>query len=92
MSAAALAEAIPVPASEPPPLFAHAGGDIDVSFEFFPPKTDQVKANPHPWESTSLIRACLLLAGVRESGVAYRAHGRAEPACYQCNLGCWWDD
>lgn len=32
--------AVPLPAAEPPPLFAHARGDIDVSFEFFPPKTE----------------------------------------------------
>ncbi|WP_205479016.1 methylenetetrahydrofolate reductase [NAD(P)H] [Sphingomonas arenae] len=37
MSPAALA---PVPPPEPAPLFAHTCGDIGVSFEFFPPKTD----------------------------------------------------
>lgn len=37
MSPAALA---PLPPAEPAPLFAHTCGDIGVSFEFFPPKTD----------------------------------------------------
>jgi methylenetetrahydrofolate reductase (NADPH) len=31
-----------VPHVEPEPLFAAAKGDIDVSFEFFPPKTDKM--------------------------------------------------
>jgi methylenetetrahydrofolate reductase (NADPH) len=37
MSRAALA---PVPELERPPLFAHARGDIAVSFEFFPPRSE----------------------------------------------------
>jgi methylenetetrahydrofolate reductase (NADPH) len=32
----------PVPSSEPAPLFAAAKGDIDVSFEFFPPKSEKM--------------------------------------------------
>ena len=33
---------VAVPSSEPAPLFAAAKGDIAVSFEFFPPKTDKM--------------------------------------------------
>ena len=33
---------VPVPSPEPAPLFAAAKGDIDVSFEFFPPKSEKM--------------------------------------------------
>jgi methylenetetrahydrofolate reductase (NADPH) len=49
---AALA-AVPVPPSEPAPLFAHARGDIAVSFEFFPPKTDPM--NETLWRSIQML-------------------------------------
>ena len=52
MSAPAFAP-VPVPATEPPPLFAHARGDIDVSFEFFPPKTDPM--NETLWRSIQML-------------------------------------
>ena len=52
MSAPALAT-VPVPATEPPPLFAHARCDIDVSFEFFPPKTDPM--NETLWRSIQML-------------------------------------
>jgi methylenetetrahydrofolate reductase (NADPH) len=35
------------------PLFAEAGGDIDVSFEFFPPKTEKMEAAL--WESVRTL-------------------------------------
>ena len=35
------------------PLFAEAGGDIDVSFEFFPPKTEKMEATL--WESVKTL-------------------------------------
>ena len=44
---------VPFPAAEPPPLFAHARGDIDVSFEFFPPKTDPM--NETLWRSIQML-------------------------------------
>ena len=43
----------PVPAAEPPPLFAHARGDIAVSFEFFPPKSDRMAQTL--WESIETL-------------------------------------
>ena len=52
MSRVALAP-VPLPASEPPPLFAHARGDIDVSFEFFPPKSDVM--NETLWRSIEML-------------------------------------
>ena len=36
-----------------PPLFADAAGDIDVSFEFFPPKTERMEAQL--WESIETL-------------------------------------
>jgi methylenetetrahydrofolate reductase (NADPH) len=45
--------AVPLPAAEPPPLFAHARGDIGVSFEFFPPKTDAM--NETLWRSIQML-------------------------------------
>jgi methylenetetrahydrofolate reductase (NADPH) len=44
---------VPFPAAEPPPLFAHARGDIAVSFEFFPPKTDPM--NDTLWRSIQML-------------------------------------
>ncbi|GAA3995795.1 methylenetetrahydrofolate reductase [Sphingomonas humi] len=44
---------VPFPASEPAPLFAHARGDIGVSFEFFPPKTDPM--NETLWRSIQML-------------------------------------
>ncbi len=44
---------VPVPTAEPPPLFAHACGDIDVSFEFFPPKTDAMSETL--WRSIQML-------------------------------------
>jgi methylenetetrahydrofolate reductase (NADPH) len=44
---------VPLPAAEPPPLFAHARGDIDVSFEFFPPKTEAM--NETLWRSVQML-------------------------------------
>lgn len=49
MSSAAIA----VPANQPEPLFAHARGDIAVSFEFFPPKTDAM--NETLWRSIQML-------------------------------------
>jgi methylenetetrahydrofolate reductase (NADPH) len=51
MSSAALS--VPVPPAEPAPLFAHARGDISVSFEFFPPKTDPM--NEALWRSIEML-------------------------------------
>jgi methylenetetrahydrofolate reductase (NADPH) len=45
--------AVPVPPAEPAPLFAHARGDIAVSFEFFPPKTDPM--NETLWRSIQML-------------------------------------
>lgn len=45
---------VPVPDCEPPPLFAHARGDIGVSFEFFPPKTDPM--NETLWRSIQMLQ------------------------------------
>lgn len=50
MSQPALA---PVPLPEPAPLFAHARGDIDVSFEFFPPKTEKMAETL--WSSIEML-------------------------------------
>ena len=44
---------VQLPANDPPPLFAHARGDIDVSFEFFPPKTDGM--NETLWRSIQML-------------------------------------
>nr|WP_314446842.1 methylenetetrahydrofolate reductase [NAD(P)H] [uncultured Sphingomonas sp.] len=44
---------VPLPAAEPPPLFAHTCGDIDVSFEFFPPKSDPM--NETLWRSIQML-------------------------------------
>ena len=43
----------PVPAADPAPLFAHARGDISVSFEFFPPKTDAMAETL--WQSIEML-------------------------------------
>jgi methylenetetrahydrofolate reductase (NADPH) len=43
----------PLPAIEPVPLFANTRGDIDVSFEFFPPKTDAM--NETLWRSIEML-------------------------------------
>lgn len=50
--AAALAT-VPLPVAEPAPLFAHARGDIAVSFEFFPPKTEAM--NETLWRSIQML-------------------------------------
>ena len=50
MTRAALA---PVPPAEPAPLFAHTRGDIDVSFEFFPPKTEAMAETL--WRSVEML-------------------------------------
>jgi methylenetetrahydrofolate reductase (NADPH) len=50
---AAALKSIPFPASEPAPLFAHARGDIAVSFEFFPPKTEGM--NETLWRSVQML-------------------------------------
>ena len=52
-AAASTATVAPFPAAEPPPLFAHARGDIAVSFEFFPPKTDAM--NETLWRSIQML-------------------------------------
>ncbi|GAA4028057.1 methylenetetrahydrofolate reductase [NAD(P)H] [Sphingomonas rosea] len=44
---------VPVPPTEPAPLFAHARGDIDVSFEFFPPKSEGM--NETLWRSIQML-------------------------------------
>ncbi len=36
-----------------PPLFADVAGDIDVSFEFFPPKTEKMEETL--WESVETL-------------------------------------
>lgn len=66
MSPAALA---PVPPPEPAPLFAHTCGDIGVSFEFFPPKTDPM--------AETLWRSIEMLAPLRPRfvSVTYGAGG-----------------
>ena len=43
----------PVPPPEPAPLFAHTCGDIDVSFEFFPPKTEAMAETL--WRSIEML-------------------------------------
>jgi len=50
---AAAAAVVPFPATEPAPLFAHARGDIQVSFEFFPPKSDAM--NETLWRSIQML-------------------------------------
>jgi methylenetetrahydrofolate reductase (NADPH) len=52
-ASAALAGAIPFPVTEPAPLFAHARGDIAVSFEFFPPKSESM--NETLWRSIQML-------------------------------------
>src|SRR5688500_20338643 len=41
------------PALSRSPLFEHAAGDIEVSFEFFPPKTEKMEATL--WESIETL-------------------------------------
>lgn len=53
MSRFAAAAVVPLPPAEPAPLFAHARGDIDVSFEFFPPKTEGM--NETLWRSIEML-------------------------------------
>src|SRR5687767_3737766 len=44
------------PLAEAPPLFAGLAGDISVSFEFFPPKTDV--ASHQLWAAIDSLAAC----------------------------------
>jgi methylenetetrahydrofolate reductase (NADPH) len=69
--------AVPVPASEPPPLFAHTSGDIDVSFEFFPPKTDPM--NETLWRSIQMLAPL----GPRFVSVTYGAGGSTRERTHQ---------
>ena len=43
----------PVPPAEPAPLFAHTRGDIDVSFEIFPPRTEAMAETL--WRSIEML-------------------------------------
>jgi methylenetetrahydrofolate reductase (NADPH) len=52
-----------------PPLFADLGGDIDVSFEFFPPKTEKMEETL--WESIQTLAPL----GPRFVSVTYGAGG-----------------
>jgi methylenetetrahydrofolate reductase (NADPH) len=52
-----------------PPLFADLGGDIDVSFEFFPPKTEKMEETL--WESVQTLAPL----GPRFVSVTYGAGG-----------------
>ncbi|GAA4011303.1 methylenetetrahydrofolate reductase [NAD(P)H] [Sphingomonas swuensis] len=76
MTRSALAS-VPLPAAEPPPLFAHARGDIDVSFEFFPPKTEAM--------SETLWRSIQMLAPPcpRFVSVTYGAGGSTRERTHQ---------
>ncbi len=66
-----------LPASDPPPLFAHARGDIDVSFEFFPPKTDAM--NETLWRSIQMLAPL----GPRFVSVTYGAGGSTRERTHQ---------
>lgn len=54
------------------------------TFEFFPPRTDQVRVvfpyYAHPSKSIS---------GVRESNSTYIATINSKPPCDKCNMGSW---
>jgi methylenetetrahydrofolate reductase (NADPH) len=69
--------AIPLPVAEPAPLFAHARGDIAVSFEFFPPKTEGM--------SETLWRSIQMLAPLspRFVSVTYGAGGSTRERTHQ---------
>jgi methylenetetrahydrofolate reductase (NADPH) len=69
--------AVPLPAAEPPPLFAHARGDIGVSFEFFPPKTDAM--NETLWRSIQMLAPL----GPRFVSVTYGAGGSTRERTHQ---------
>ncbi|MCJ7421686.1 methylenetetrahydrofolate reductase [NAD(P)H] [Sphingomicrobium astaxanthinifaciens] len=56
-------------ADAPPPLFARPDGDIDVSFEFFPPKSEQMNAKL--WSSIERLAPL----GPRFVSVTYGAGG-----------------
>jgi methylenetetrahydrofolate reductase (NADPH) len=71
------AVAAPVPAAEPPPLFAHARGDIAVSFEFFPPKTEAM--NETLWRSIQMLAPL----GPRFVSVTYGAGGSTRERTHQ---------
>ncbi|WP_204270800.1 methylenetetrahydrofolate reductase, partial [Escherichia coli] len=51
------------------PLFADVAGDIDMSFEFFPPKTEKMEETL--WESVETLRPL----GPRFVSVTYGAGG-----------------
>ena len=53
MTRSAAAAPTHLPVSKPAPLFAHARGDIDVSFEFFPPKSETM--NETLWRSIQML-------------------------------------
>ncbi len=65
------------------PLFAEARGDIEVSFEFFPPKSEKMaetlwKFDPDPRAAAAALR----LGHLRRRRLNARAHprdGRADP-------------
>ena len=65
------------PAVEPPPLFAHARGDIAVSFEFFPPKSDPM--NETLWRSVQMLAPL----GPRFVSVTYGAGGTTRERTHQ---------
>jgi methylenetetrahydrofolate reductase (NADPH) len=68
---------VPFPAAEPAPLFAHARGDIAVSFEFFPPKTDPM--NEALWRSIKMLEPL----GPRFVSVTYGAGGSTRERTHQ---------
>ena len=57
------------PAARAAPLFEHVAGDIDVSFEFFPPKTEKMEQTL--WESVQTLAPL----GPRFVSVTYGAGG-----------------
>ncbi|WP_300973807.1 methylenetetrahydrofolate reductase [NAD(P)H] [Sphingomonas sp. LHG3406-1] len=71
------APAVPVPANGPEPLFAHARGDIGVSFEFFPPKSDAM--NETLWRSIQMLAPL----GPRFVSVTYGAGGSTRERTHQ---------
>ncbi len=69
--------AVPFPDAQPAPLFAHARGDICVSFEFFPPKTDAM--NETLWRSIQMLAPL----GPRFVSVTYGAGGSTRERTHQ---------
>ncbi|MEO6225934.1 MAG: methylenetetrahydrofolate reductase [NAD(P)H] [Sphingomicrobium sp.] len=63
--------------SQPPPLFAEARGDIEVSFEFFPPKSEPMAATL--WESIQTLAPL----GPRFVSVTYGAGGSTRERTHQ---------